>query len=85
MSKIAEHTTWFPSSLNGNEVTICALKMQLLAREAGYTRETYAAAVASMSESLIGFEPEDDIDTEVLRFVGERFQAVASAIAKGGN
>ena len=74
--------TWTPSGLDFEKVATCSHLMIEVARQVGFTRETYVAAVAQLAESVVGHAGQDDIDGEVLRFVGERFQLVAETIAR---
>jgi hypothetical protein len=73
--------TWFPDGkIDPARVNALSSGLQGIARDNGFTRETYAAAVAQMAEALTGFSADDDIDGEVMRFVAERLRAAADAM-----
>jgi len=86
MSKEPAPATWFPDG-KVNALLVCDLSAALLnaARAAGYSRETYACAVAQMAESLCGFDGDEDIDPEVFRFIQERLSLTAEAMRESGN
>ena len=86
MSREPTLPTWFPDDkLNPENIAALSRILQETARQLGFTRETYAAAVAQMAEALAGHNSSDDIDGEVLRFISERFRAVADAIDGSSN
>lgn len=81
MSREPNPPTWFPDGkIDPQRVMGLSTALQMIARDSGFTRETYAAAVAQMAEALTGFNSGDDIDGEVMRFVSERLRAAADAM-----
>lgn len=82
MSAAPTLPTWFPDGVDAEQASRLSDALIRAAREAGFRRETYAIAVAQMAEAIVGLDASDDIDGEVLRFVGERFRAAADAIDK---
>lgn len=86
MSAIPRQATWFPDDkVNHNNIAPLSNLLLQTAKQAGFTRETYAIAVAQMAEALVGFDIENDIDAEVLRFVADRLRATADAIDASSN
>jgi hypothetical protein len=86
MSLEPKATEWFPDGkVDGVRVSELSMILMQTARINGFTRETYAVAVAQMAESLAGFDGSDDLDGDVLRFISERLRAVADAIDRSRN
>lgn len=85
MSLLPEQTNWFPERLNAGQVATLSHVIIEVARQCGFTRETYAASIAQLAESIVGLSSEDDIDHEVLRFVGQRLRAASDAIERSAN
>ncbi len=86
MSVEATAPTWFPEgTINAVNVTDLALILVHTAKQLGFTRETYAAAIAQQAEALCGLPAEMDIDPDVQRFVSERLMAAGIALAGGSN
>lgn len=77
--------TWFPSSVDPNNVMTCSHVIIEVARQLGFTRETYAVALAQAAEAIVGHAPSDDIDPEVLKFFSERLRATADAIDRSAH
>lgn len=85
MSTAPELPTWFPSKVSAESVATCSHMLIEVARQFGFTRETFAVALAQAAEGLVGHDGKDDIDGEALKFVGERLRATADAIERSAN
>lgn len=80
MTAIPREAEWSPAGMPMDFVSALSTGLMVAAREAGASREAFACAVAQMAESIVGFEPNQDLDGEVLRFVRDRLSAVVEAI-----
>jgi hypothetical protein len=85
MTKAPTPSTWFPSSVNVQSAETLATIITQVAKQVGFTRETFAVALTFCTEALVGHEPAEDIDIEVLGFVANRLSATADAISGGAN
>lgn len=86
MTREARETTWFPDGkIDATQVTRLASILMEKARELGFTRETYAAAIAQQAEAICGLPDDQDIDSEVRTFVSERLIAAGIALSGGSD
>lgn len=85
MSADTTMPTWFPSSVDVENASTCSHVIIEVARQLGFTRETYAVGPAQAAEALVGHAPADDLDGEVLKFVSERLRATADAIDRSAH
>lgn len=86
MSREPEMATWFPDGkIDAMRVTGLSVALQRIAKDSGFSRNTYAAAVAMMAEALTGHSAKEDLDGDVLRFVAERLRAAADAMDRSVN
>lgn len=85
MSAAPTLPTWFPAGVDPRQASKCSGMLMEVARQMGFRRETYAIALAQMAEAIVGQAADDDLDAEVLKFVGERLRATADAIDRSAN
>ena len=80
MTEEPQAPTWFPDDkLNPAIVGSLSVIMMQAAREAGFSRNSFAAAIAQCAEALCGHDLQD-LDADVQRFVGERLIAAGTSL-----